>query len=282
MIRRPPRSTLFPYTTLFRSRPRPRGGGRALPRGPLLSPQRHQHLDSAAARAARGDPRPRPLLRAALRAPLQLPGARDHRRRHAGVRAVRVARQHPRARELHQADDRAPGPRPAAHAGGDADHGRRRAREHRPVRSHQGPLAQGDLAARGAGSRAPGDPARARAVPLEPREDRQDAEDQLPRAALQDQGHGPQAGVGGLLIAYMKETRMKWLALVSIALVIAAPGAAGGPRRTPTQISPAAPPLGGPSGKPPAPPPRPPAPPAPAPLADPAPRAPGAPPGPPV
>src|SRR5688572_32608384 len=27
MIRRPPRSTLFPYTTLFRSHPRGRGGG---------------------------------------------------------------------------------------------------------------------------------------------------------------------------------------------------------------------------------------------------------------
>src|SRR2546427_9592858 len=27
MIRRPPRSTLFPYTTLFRSRPAPRRGG---------------------------------------------------------------------------------------------------------------------------------------------------------------------------------------------------------------------------------------------------------------
>src|SRR2546427_7897801 len=27
MIRRPPRSTLFPYTTLFRSDPCPRGGG---------------------------------------------------------------------------------------------------------------------------------------------------------------------------------------------------------------------------------------------------------------
>src|SRR3712207_7211131 len=41
MIRRPPRSTLFPYTTLFRSRPvRPRGRGgrlrgeRRLPPGP--------------------------------------------------------------------------------------------------------------------------------------------------------------------------------------------------------------------------------------------------------
>src|SRR3712207_8097202 len=31
MIRRPPRSTLFPYTTLFRSRPR-RGGPRRRPR----------------------------------------------------------------------------------------------------------------------------------------------------------------------------------------------------------------------------------------------------------
>src|SRR3712207_8342263 len=29
MIPRPPRSTLFPYTTLFRSRLRPSGGGRA-------------------------------------------------------------------------------------------------------------------------------------------------------------------------------------------------------------------------------------------------------------
>src|SRR5256885_5139149 len=30
MIRRPPRSTLFPYTTLFRSRPRDRGRGARL------------------------------------------------------------------------------------------------------------------------------------------------------------------------------------------------------------------------------------------------------------
>src|SRR2546422_3810951 len=36
MIRRPPRSTLFPYTTLFRSRPRRAGAGArgARPRGP--------------------------------------------------------------------------------------------------------------------------------------------------------------------------------------------------------------------------------------------------------
>src|SRR5256885_10999674 len=34
MIRRPPRSTLFPYTTLFRSVRRGRHAGRRLPRGP--------------------------------------------------------------------------------------------------------------------------------------------------------------------------------------------------------------------------------------------------------
>src|SRR2546426_11648152 len=33
MIRRPPRSTLFPYTTLFRSHPRPVGVGTGLPPG---------------------------------------------------------------------------------------------------------------------------------------------------------------------------------------------------------------------------------------------------------
>src|SRR5688572_31674874 len=46
MIRRPPRSTLFPYTTLFRSRPfpRPARGGEAGPAGqPEEHLQRHQH-----------------------------------------------------------------------------------------------------------------------------------------------------------------------------------------------------------------------------------------------
>src|SRR3712207_8670377 len=33
MIRRPPRSTLFPYTTLFRSRPSEEGGGELAPGG---------------------------------------------------------------------------------------------------------------------------------------------------------------------------------------------------------------------------------------------------------
>src|SRR5438105_6191025 len=37
MIRRPPRSTLFPYTTLFRSKPHARGGGRA------VSSREHPH-----------------------------------------------------------------------------------------------------------------------------------------------------------------------------------------------------------------------------------------------
>src|SRR5215217_9324321 len=41
MIRRPPRSTLFPYTTLFRSRPGPRGStGAACCRTPWSHPSR--------------------------------------------------------------------------------------------------------------------------------------------------------------------------------------------------------------------------------------------------
>src|SRR5208282_6128258 len=35
MIRRPPRSTLFPYTTLFRSSPREHPTARRAPRGPV-------------------------------------------------------------------------------------------------------------------------------------------------------------------------------------------------------------------------------------------------------
>src|SRR3712207_7871440 len=44
MIRRPPRSTLFPYTTLFRSRPLLPGDRRAVraPRGDLGDPRRAQ------------------------------------------------------------------------------------------------------------------------------------------------------------------------------------------------------------------------------------------------
>src|SRR5258707_4513334 len=40
MIRRPPRSTLFPYTTLFRSGPDRRRGIRRLQQGPHRPPQR--------------------------------------------------------------------------------------------------------------------------------------------------------------------------------------------------------------------------------------------------
>src|SRR3989442_9929316 len=49
MIRRPPRSTLFPYTTLFRSRHR--GGRHRAPRGGAAR-------GGAGARARPGDPRP--------------------------------------------------------------------------------------------------------------------------------------------------------------------------------------------------------------------------------
>src|SRR3712207_7100160 len=46
MIRRPPRSTLFPYTTLFRSRKSVRLSLRRTARGirPRSDPQRHQHV----------------------------------------------------------------------------------------------------------------------------------------------------------------------------------------------------------------------------------------------
>src|SRR2546422_11211828 len=57
MIRRPPRSTLFPYTTLFRSE----GKGLAL----------HHHLD-------------RPRLPDDARQPLRAPGARQHAQVHFG------------------------------------------------------------------------------------------------------------------------------------------------------------------------------------------------------
>src|SRR3712207_7217279 len=51
MIRRPPRSTLFPYTTLFRSRRRPAGGG--LPRGrPAARGGRHRR-DAGGGQGAR-------------------------------------------------------------------------------------------------------------------------------------------------------------------------------------------------------------------------------------
>src|SRR5256886_15159357 len=45
MIRRPPRSTLFPYTTLFRSPFSPAYGPRSPPRHPAAPPQRSRALD---------------------------------------------------------------------------------------------------------------------------------------------------------------------------------------------------------------------------------------------
>src|SRR2546422_10009514 len=75
MIRRPPRSTLFPYTTLFRSRgPGPRGAdARDRPRA-----TRHGASD---ARDARGGARRRPV-----RVALILAG--HHHRRRCGARSV--------------------------------------------------------------------------------------------------------------------------------------------------------------------------------------------------
>src|SRR3712207_7141110 len=49
MIRRPPRSTLFPYTTLFRSHRRLRVLRSAVPGGVLLAPERTAGHPAAAA-----------------------------------------------------------------------------------------------------------------------------------------------------------------------------------------------------------------------------------------
>src|SRR3712207_8078568 len=50
MIRRPPRSTLFPYTPLFRSGGAGRGGGGRVPVGAAALLRGHAHLDAAAPR----------------------------------------------------------------------------------------------------------------------------------------------------------------------------------------------------------------------------------------
>src|SRR6266704_3981957 len=51
MIRRPPRSTLFPYTTLFRSRRRRRGPFPALhPGAHLLAPRSEEHTSELQSR----------------------------------------------------------------------------------------------------------------------------------------------------------------------------------------------------------------------------------------
>src|SRR2546430_16864401 len=102
MIRRPPRSTLFPYTTLFRSAARGRGPGR--------------QPDAVAAVGARGA---RPRLRSARVRPLHAAagadaddgGERERRRVDPAVPAEepRRKRRRPAAAGAHQ-------PRPAAGA----------------------------------------------------------------------------------------------------------------------------------------------------------------------
>src|SRR2546427_9133851 len=56
MIRRPPRSTLFPYTTLFRSAPASEPGVPQGGRGgtPVRARRHHDHRRAPEARAARG------------------------------------------------------------------------------------------------------------------------------------------------------------------------------------------------------------------------------------
>src|SRR3712207_8866724 len=69
MIRRPPRSTLFPYTTLFRSLPAPRsGGGQNLPghRGGATAvehagSQQHKTLGQGGGVQGQGQARLRPV-----------------------------------------------------------------------------------------------------------------------------------------------------------------------------------------------------------------------------
>src|SRR2546422_5535431 len=54
MIRRPPRSTLFPYTTLFRSVRADRSGGQALPPARLHEDLRHGRRDPPVGHAGAG------------------------------------------------------------------------------------------------------------------------------------------------------------------------------------------------------------------------------------
>src|SRR5437764_10987102 len=53
MLRRPPRSTLFPYTTLFRSRAPPRCGGRGTPTEGPACPSATRAGETAPARECR-------------------------------------------------------------------------------------------------------------------------------------------------------------------------------------------------------------------------------------
>src|SRR3712207_3377608 len=82
MIRRPPRSTLFPYTTLFRSQPRRLTGEQLLADQPVVD-QVERVLEHALRGGALGDDPPSPVQRR----PLEL-GVRDDAVHHA--HAVRV------------------------------------------------------------------------------------------------------------------------------------------------------------------------------------------------
>src|SRR3712207_6859892 len=76
MIRRPPRSTLFPYTTLFRSARRRRDG---VPRRVDGAPRAHGGAGAALLGVAHGDAAVGRLPRA--RAPVPVPPARGARGR---------------------------------------------------------------------------------------------------------------------------------------------------------------------------------------------------------
>src|SRR3989454_5631387 len=83
MIRRPPRSTLFPYTTLFRSRPGRAGGARACRGRARCGPRR-----TGSRRERRGGEVPAPA-RAVDRQADPLRGERERGRPRLGRREVR-------------------------------------------------------------------------------------------------------------------------------------------------------------------------------------------------
>src|SRR6266705_4470734 len=92
MIRRPPRSTLFPYTTLFRSRPVPRAGGVR----PVRLRPRPRHPGPAGPRPADGGTAQAGAVSAVARGE----AGRHHLRRHARVARRCAGRRSPRVRDL--------------------------------------------------------------------------------------------------------------------------------------------------------------------------------------
>src|SRR2546430_5098897 len=89
MIRRPPRSTLFPYTTLFRSDV-PRRGRLGSARGPVRTTRR-LHRDAGDLLARRGPLRARPDVRDAAHRPRRRgswPWRRASGRVDVGIRAL--------------------------------------------------------------------------------------------------------------------------------------------------------------------------------------------------